>query len=581
MGFFKELGSTIVNTATNSFKQGVTNGILSATKGAYSNSLGDIPEQAFHRASISSLDMSNSILVRESSSEPVATMDSKSKVTKYATENGAYELNTEVKNSRMPNKSYSLMDSLTLPDWGYDMFINERASFQKGLSGPTGDPGFFYFKIFFNFNTNYGLFGGILNSDNAHDPYMASVNTAVKYLYQCRNNYKQEKMVDRMNALVRFTKILSFINSQSPWFFKGISGLDKANVPLLEDFSKEKYIEIDCMEDAIDMRLTTLMDLYKFAAYDEYSNKEIIPENLRKFDMSVLLFASPIKYLHTSMKDSNDKNSKPLKYKGFKSLEYSNMPSFKLYTFLNCEITLDSIATMIPASMSNEQPFQLGKSKIRIQYDRVYTHSMNEFNRILFGTTGIYYDEYHKFQTVRYSSEDSNEQQKRYSMLQQALSNVKGSNFDVNKNVYKNLIDASEAVAHTNLTKLTGYSLGNIYHYETKPGSTYWKKKTNWQLGTGIPVVQDIGTDFLLRLFNTHYDSSARLHTSQSGMFISDDGWLPEYGKMAVGSKYWEDKVKSLKTGVKQESDYSRWVRQVQDGNRFNWSQSLRNILKK
>ena len=79
---------------------------------------------------------------------------------------------------------------------------------------------------------------------------------------------------ERMRALIKFVKTLSYINCNAPWFFKSIKGLDKAGNPVVNEFSKEKNIEIECNVDAIDMRLSTLLDLYRFVCYDDFSNKE-------------------------------------------------------------------------------------------------------------------------------------------------------------------------------------------------------------------------------------------------------------------------------------------------------------------
>lgn len=596
MGFLSSLGSSVVNTAKQSAKQGLVNGILSASKGSYGNYLGEVSEDSdFGNQKIYTdnfIDMSNSEIhkngknydVKETAQEQYAKSKAPWDITHYSRNN---KLGYDIQN----NDTYLIYkNTLKLPNWGYDVFINERTSFQKGLAGPLGDPGFFYFKIFFNFDTNYGLFGNILNNDALEvNPYWNSINTAITYLYMCHKNYKQERIADRMDTLVKFTKILSFINSQSPWFFKGINGLDKANVPVLNEFNKERSIEIECLEDAIDMRLTTLMDLYKHSVYDDYHNKEIVPENLRKFDMSVLLFAVPLKYLHTAFGDPNQKPR--FKYKGFTSNDYENMPSFKLYTFMNCEFDLESIGAMIPSSMTNDNPFQLGKNKIKINYDRVVTHTLNEFNKILFGTTGIYFDRYYEFagldgapsgtKSIAYESSSSLDAS-RLDVMNELQKDkwTKPGHYDTNKNAYAPIIDAAEAVAHTNLMKLSGYSLGNIYGQDFKIGSDYWKRKMNWQFGKNISILQDIGTNALLKLIDSHYNASARLHTSASGIKISDDGWLAGYGPRAVGSQYWKDKIESLKQGKKVVSKNTEYLDQQQRAGNYSFKQSLYNMFR-
>jgi len=564
MGFFSKLGSSLANTAVQGTKQGLVSGILSASRGSYNNVLGGnslLQIQEHIPYYVDSIDMSNADYIykgKELYSTTYKDLDNADNLTKTISKKA--KIYDESYNSQKISftQNNNLENNFKLPQWGYDVFINERSSFQKGLGGPTNDPGYFYFKIFFNFDTNYGLFGGILNSNST--VYESSINTAIKYLSICQNNYKIEKLLDRSIALQKFTRILSFINSQAPWFFTGVSGLDKAGAPITNEFSKEKSIEIEVSEDAIDMRLATLMDLYKYACYDEYNSKEIIPENLRKFDMSIMLFASPLKYFHTAIKDG----SKKLSYKGFNlGKGYKDFPSFKLYTFTNCEISPEVLGNMVPNSITNDKPFQLGKTKIKITYDRVYTHTCNEFNQILFGTTGIYFNEYGDFQNDRYS------------IIQKIVDY--GNKDEKNK---KTLTDIAESIVHTNLMDLTGYSLGNIYGQDSKIGSDYWKTKINWQFNKNISVVQDIGTNVLLKLLNSHYNASARLHTAGNGTKISDTGWLPGYGEMAVGSEYWKDKIKSLKTGKKISSGYSDYVTMKQRASNFSFKQTLYDMFR-
>ena len=54
----------------------------------------------------------------------------------------------------------------------------------------------------------------------------------------------------------------------------------------------------------------------------------------------------------------------------------------------------------MPASMSNEQPFNLGKNNIIIKYDSVIEHTMNEFYEVLYGTNGFYFNQYSNFRNA-------------------------------------------------------------------------------------------------------------------------------------------------------------------------------------
>ena len=159
---------------------------------------------------------------------------------------------------------FSDMFTLKLPDWTYADFINERAIWQKGLSSVFDEPGWFYFKIFFHFDTNHGLFGGLLN----YKELTMATNSAAKYLYSNIDNHKMIKAKDRINALYKFASILSYINDQAPWYFKEVKNLNDAVSPVVDNFSQERFIEIGVTQDAIDMRLSTLMSLYNYACFD-------------------------------------------------------------------------------------------------------------------------------------------------------------------------------------------------------------------------------------------------------------------------------------------------------------------------
>ena len=52
--------------------------------------------------------------------------------------------------------------SFQLPDYGYDRHLLDIRNWQKQLVSFGAEPGWFFFKIFFNFHTNYGLLGGML-----------------------------------------------------------------------------------------------------------------------------------------------------------------------------------------------------------------------------------------------------------------------------------------------------------------------------------------------------------------------------------------------------------------------------------
>lgn len=282
-----------------------------------------------------------------------------------------------------------------LPEYGYPQYINDMSAWQKQIREINGEIGWFYFKVFFNFNTEYGLLGGLSRKDA--NVRINSANTAIKYLDSISSSwmYSNNKIKDRMLALYKFGNTLKHISLDSPWFFKGVSGLADIPQPYTADFQKERKLSIICSEEAVDMRIGTLMDLYKYACFDNINCKEIIPRNLRKFEMSIIIMHMPLKFHHEPsilVNGDNMQHAMPGKGLNISSGSFSSLASFKMFTFQNCEFDLEGLGSYYGDQMSNEAPFSMGKNQINIKYDRTFEHRMNEWNEFLLGDDGFYYN---------------------------------------------------------------------------------------------------------------------------------------------------------------------------------------------
>lgn len=166
-----------------------------------------------------------------------------------------------------------------------------------------------YFKIFFDFDqetdgllNTYRMFTAEKGSGypytTGEDYYNSSIdyrNTA--FLYLVLNNE-----LERADMLRRFVQLLSDINADSPWYFSSIGGIDNLLTRGIFDkeskLDEDKKITITCLPDSVDQRIGTLLDLYKSIAYSYYSKRVVLPENLRKFNMSICIFSQPIKNIH-------------------------------------------------------------------------------------------------------------------------------------------------------------------------------------------------------------------------------------------------------------------------------------------
>ena len=364
--------------------------------------------------------------------------------------------------SRDANTDQTLLD---VPAWGYKDFINERVSFQKGLDSIATQPAWLYFKLFFKFDSSYGLLGGIMRSSDGNK--FAANNTAIQYL--TRNWYKlNDNMSARRKSLVKFVRSLSYISSYAPWFFKSVKDVNNALNMNLNNLTAEKSIEIECSEEATDLRLLTLMDFYKYAAYDAINQKEILPENLRKFDLDIVVFQSPIRYLQTSTRDLKGRTTL---YKNLNAANMTDRMSFKLFSFQGCEIDYSTLNTMLPQTFSNQSPFQSSPT-FKIKYDRVYQHNQNEFAKVLFGDSGFLWSQNEATSPETINAESDDHENKRHKMMQYAIDNK--YYYNPASQTYKTLVDASESTISAAMMLIDGSAgLGNLYGEAASVGSTF------------------------------------------------------------------------------------------------------------
>lgn len=399
--------------------------------------------------------------------------------------------------------------ALYLPSWGYTDYMVERMNWQKGLNNVGGEPGWFYFRIFFHFNTRYGLFGGILEDE--HGAKITNGNNAKVYYKMWSGHYKSLGMEYRAKSLDFFVRQLNNISNKTPWFFKSITGLDKAQITSLTEPFKDNTLEIKCSEESIDMRLTTLFDYYKFACFDYVNLKEILPENLRKFDMSVVVYGVPIRYLDTHAK------IKGKEYKARTINEITNMMTMKMFTFKDCEFDIENMTTGINSDISNETAFELGKgSAIKIKYKKVFNYHQNGFSNIILSDIGLF-NNFSSDVASRFSKMSD-----AFNYLKYASTSIKAaddfvdnyisSNTKFSKwykfarnggvgNAYKALIDETEAICQDYYNNVLNYTFNNlvgdkllnsaeigyIIPQDKVPGGKWWKEQI--KLGKyGFPV---------------------------------------------------------------------------------------------
>lgn len=304
----------------------------------------------------------------------------------------------------------------------YENILKDRTLFRKSGTESGGDfnlldsPGNKYFKIFFYFNNG--------DCENAMDisksvgllaptwEVSPTPNDSTYYQYNSAWSYlKMNREDERADQLVKFVNLLSNISSQSPWYFSEITGLDSAlERKQVIDFKWEeerKKISIKCLPDAYDNRIGTLLDLYRSIVWSWQMKREVLPSNLRKFDMGIFIFNDPIanfSLLYDYFADQNSpsdiletrknlgdrksgekgsgdtlnifKISPVTDYSSIGESEVDYRSSYKYIEFHNCEIDYNSSKSGL-STLNNKEGVSF-EYTIDISFDDCYEHQFNE-----------------------------------------------------------------------------------------------------------------------------------------------------------------------------------------------------------
>lgn len=282
----------------------------------------------------------------------------------------------------------------------YESVLEDRQKFIQAGTRNGSDFNFFdttvtkYFKILFYFENKdsdaLGNSGGLLDPTWMHidtkttnELSIHDYNSAYSYLW-----FNDE--IERRNLLQKFIMLLSNINTESPWYFSELSGVGEAlnrtqitnNNIMIEE--QRKKITIKCLPDAFDNRIATLMDLYRSIVWSWQTKREVLPSNLRKFDMGVYIFSDPIKNFHkldTRGLIKLFKTDDTYDYASFdidtNELGGNYRTSYKYIEFHNCEFDYNS-GTSVYDSLNNKEGI-MPTFDINIFYDDCYESNYNEF----------------------------------------------------------------------------------------------------------------------------------------------------------------------------------------------------------
>ena len=291
----------------------------------------------------------------------------------------------------------------------YSDIINYKQSFVSGNADLSDNntpdvldtPGNMYFQIFFHFangtcaefygGENNNIQSGLLGLPQADSDLPLFDNNATgKYISQANFNTYRSALYRQPNAwsylvtngederallLEKFIDLLYNISYETPWYFQKISGLDAAierKMLTEKDFrvdEQRQKITINCLPDAMDNRIGTLLDLYRSIVYSWQLKKEIVPANLRKFDMSIYIFQQQMLTNNTMGYDET--------YEFDEYKKGSPKFSYKYFEFHNCEFDYNSSKSGY-GEINNTEGFNQ-EYAIDIFFDDMYESRYNQW----------------------------------------------------------------------------------------------------------------------------------------------------------------------------------------------------------
>jgi len=255
---------------------------------------------------------------------------------------------------------------------------------------PLEEPTFLGFKVMFDFIGAY--YSPLLNiSDESADKFKpvtgiggaqgvnipqinndAAASSKLKdsaELFLRRNGYS-----DKANDLIDFISKLSSISQDSEWYFESIAGLESA---FNFDFTSNKVRGGDgeslisiTLPETLDMRITSMMSKYYNALYDVKNRRDLIPENLKYFSMTVYVadFRDFVAYDKTLFAGGNYASPTQAfeRALGKQDIQTIDIPQMVL-TFKNCYFDPFSFSNIL-AELNNSEPTQ-GAHTLDIRYN--------------------------------------------------------------------------------------------------------------------------------------------------------------------------------------------------------------------
>lgn len=260
----------------------------------------------------------------------------------------------------------------------YDQIVqNFHKGFNVNPQAATEDPTYMGFKFIFDFNPSHR---DPLDM-TTHDPLFADIGNG-NGLDSAEQYLSDIGFTSKSNMIRAFKENLRDINANTPYYFQSIEGVgDLWKIDKGEGFNsfrgKDKVLVVNCLE-SIDLRITSLADLYRKATFDAVGMRELLPQNLRYF--TVVLQIAEMRSFHrikkaldvpTSATGDNNGNTNGTPFTTPRDTELEivqDLISIIQFKLEFCEFDFDE---SWPSEDISHADMQMAKQKFKIKVGRI------------------------------------------------------------------------------------------------------------------------------------------------------------------------------------------------------------------
>lgn len=247
--------------------------------------------------------------------------------------------------------------------------------FRKGRLAdlPYQDPTFLSFVLLFDFGDSLDL-----RPDSTLESPLLVKDGALKYYDKLIANAGDDApfFEERKEALQNFITALRDINTKAPWYWQGLSGVEK----LLQYDTSNPYFGGDDSKltistlESINLAISGLMHLYRKAVWDEHKWSWILPQNLRFFRMYV--YVTEIRAIRQYSGEKSD-----TQLKNYEPITGEQHRPYFMFSLGHCEFDITSGTS--PFADLSKNPEGQAANEIVISYEMLHQVQSRALNGIV------------------------------------------------------------------------------------------------------------------------------------------------------------------------------------------------------